>query len=295
MQFDQPASSVQPVVGDPRAWPTGERTFSPYGVSLRAGDLLQQTWQMWRDDAPRLLGITALPYGFMLVAAIGLVVAGAMMGFDPDHLENSGPFIGLVLGGGGGLLISAMLLLVAAAAGTFQAVEERLRGEHRADGVVGMLLLGVGSLGRLMGAYVVVGLAISVIAMPALAATAGAVAAESVPFGVLAFFLWMPTVIAWIYASLRLIAVGPAIVAEDVGVMAGVRRSLELTRGNVGDVFVASLVLGAVLLGVNMAMTVLGFIPLFGALVQFVSGIVIASVQSVFMFLLYAALRDRES
>jgi hypothetical protein len=293
MQFDQPVSPVQPVVGDHRAWPTGRQSFSPYGVSLQAGDLLQQTLQMWRDDALRLLGITALPYGFMLLAMIGLVAAGFAIGFDPDHLEDSGPFMGLVIGGGGGLLISAALLLVAAAAGTFQAVEERLRGEHRADGVVGMLLLGIGSLGRLMWAYVAVGLAMSCIAMPALALSFGAFATESVGLGVVAFLTWMPTVIACIYASLRLIAVGPAIVAEDLGVMAGIRRSLELTSGNVGDVFVASLAFGAVLLGVNMAMTVLGLIPLFGLFVQFGSGIVLGSAQSVFMFLVYAALRDR--
>jgi hypothetical protein len=47
-------------------------------------------------------------------------------------------------------------------------------------------------------------------------------------------------------------------------------------------------------MGVNMATSVLGIIPLFGAVVQLVSGIVMASVQAVFMFLLYAGLRDRE-
>lgn len=294
MQFDHPASPVQPVVGDHRAWPAGRRAFSPYGVSLRAGDLLQRTWQMWRDDALRLIGITALPYGFMFVAAIALVVAGFAMGFNPDHLEDSGPFMGLVIGGGGGLVISAALLLVAAAAGTFHAVEERLRGEHRADGVVGMLLLGVGSLMRLVGAYLVVSVGIAAITVPAGVASVAAVANESWSIGAVALLLWAPTIVTWIYASLRLIVAGPAIVAEDLGVMDGIQRSIALTRGNVGDVFVAGLVVGAVLMCVNMATSILGIIPLFGIFVQLVSGIVMASIQAVFMFLLYAALRDRE-
>jgi hypothetical protein len=294
MQFDQPASSVQPVVGDHRAWPTGERPFSPYGVSLRAGDLLSQTWRVWRDDAVRLTGITALPYGFMFLAAIGLVVAGVVMGFDPDHLEDSGPFMGLVIGGGGGLVISAALLLVAAAAGTFHAVEERLRGEHRADGVIGMLLLGVGSLARLMGAYIVVGAAMMALALPATVATGMAFAAESWGLGIGAMLLWMPTCIAWIYASLRLLVAGPAIVVEDLGVIDGIKRSLAMTRGHVVDIFVAGLVLWAVLFGVNMATTVISLVPIFGAMFQLVVGIVMASIQAVFMFLLYAGLRDRE-
>lgn len=294
MQFEEPVNPVQPVVGDHRAWPTGQRSFSPYGVSLRAGDLLQQTWQMWRDDVVRLTGITALPYGFMIIAAIGLVVVGAVMGFDPDHLEDSGPFMGLVIGGGGGLVISAALLLVAAAAGTFHAVEERLRGEHRADGVVGTLLLGVGSLMRLMGAYLVVGIVMTAMAIPATAATIGAIATESWGLGGVALLVWVPTFVAWIYASLRLVVAGPAIVAEDLGVVDGIKRSLALTSGQVLDVFVAGLVMWAVMFGVNMATSVLSIIPLFGAVVQLVFGIVMASIQAVFMFLLYAGLRDRE-
>jgi hypothetical protein len=294
MQFDQPASSIQPVVGDHRAWPTGRRTFSPYGVSLRAGELLSQTWQVWRDDAARLTGITALPYGFVFLAAIGLVVAGVVMGFDPDRLEESGPFMGLVIGGGGGLVISATLLLVAAAAGTFHAVEERLRGEPRADGVIGMLLLGIGSVGRLMGAYIFVGMVMVALAMPAITVSGLAIASESWGLGLGAMLLWMPTCIAWIYASLRLLVAGPAIVVEDLGVIDGIKRSLAMTRGNVVDIFVAGLVLWAVLFAVNMATSVISLIPILGAMFQLAISIVLGSIQAVFMFLLYAALRDRE-
>ncbi len=84
------------------------------------------------------------------------------------------------------------------------------------------------------------------------------------------------------------------IVALVIQATAVMITALAMTRGNVLDIFVAGLVLSAVLFGVSFATTVLSLIPIFGAMIQFVFGIVTASIQAVFMFLLYAGLRDRE-
>jgi hypothetical protein len=54
MQHIEPASSAQPFVGDRHAWPSsprGGQAFTPYGVSLQPGELLTQTWRVWRGDA----------------------------------------------------------------------------------------------------------------------------------------------------------------------------------------------------------------------------------------------------
>jgi hypothetical protein len=75
--------------------------------------------------------------------------------------------------------------------------------------------------------------------------------------------------------------------------MDGLRRGYELTRGSVTDVFLCMLVLGAVLMGINIATSIVGIIPLVGALVQLAAGVVIGAFQQVYIFLVYAALRDK--
>ncbi len=264
----------------------------PYGVSLRASDLLTRAWAAFREDAARLMGITALPYAFMVVALVGLIVAGVVMGFDIDKLDESGPLMGLAIGGGGGFVISAWLMMIAAQAGVFLVVEERLRGESRGLGTMGALLQGLGSLGRMVGAYTTIGVAMMAVCAPAALLAGVAIATESVAAGVAAFVLLMPSVIAIFYASMRMVVVGPAIVAEDLGVVAALKRSMDLTRGRVSDVFVAFLVLGAVLMGFNIVVSIVGIIPLVGAVVQIAASIVMGAVQCVFMFYVYAALRD---
>lgn len=291
----QPNQPVQPVVGDHLAWPSRKtQQFTPYGVSLQVGDLLTQLWTTWKSDAWRLIGITALPYGFMAVAMVGLVVAGVMMGFDPDHLDESGPLLGLVIGGGGGFLISSWLLMVAAMAGTWLVVEEKLRGEDKGAGVIGSLLNGLHGLGRLTGAYFLMGVLMTALMAPALAALGGAVALESWALGGVAMLLMLPTFLAVMFVSLRLMPLGPVLVAEDVGVIDAFKRSLELTRGNFGDIFVAAIAFFGVMMAVNMGVTVIGLIPLVGVVVQLAFGIVMGSIQAVFMFMLYAGLRDRQ-
>lgn len=296
MQPHQPHQPIQPVVGDPSAWPARPAPqFSPYGVSINAGDLLGRTWSAWRGDALRLTLITGLPYGFLILGVIGVVVAGVVMGFNLDRVEEGGAFLGLLIGGGGGLMVSAWLLMVAAMAGTWMVVEERLRGEDRSAGAFSALLGGLHALGRLTVAYLIVGVAMTIVMAPALALSAGAVVAESWAMGGGALLLWCPTLIAIFIATLRLVAAGPAIVAEDLGAIAGLRRSMELTRGHVvADVFVACLAFGGVLMAVNMMVSILGLITIVGMFVQLAFGVVLGSVQATFLFLLYAGLRDRQ-
>jgi len=295
MQSNEPSQSVQPIIGDHRAWTARTRaSHVPYGVSLNAGELLTRSWTMWKDDAARLTGITAIPYALMM----GLVVIGAVgavvSGFDVDHLEDSGPFIGLAIGGGIGFFISVMLLFVAAAAGSFLVVEERLRGESKGLTAVGAILAGLSSLGRLMAAYLVVGGGMTVLMAPVAALGFYAMYAESFAAGGAAVALLFPVCIVAFVASLRLFAAGPIVVVEDVGAIEGLRRSWAMTRGNFGDIFVAFLVFGAIMMGINIGTSILGIIPIVGMFVQLAAGVVMGSLQSVYMFLMYAALRDKQ-
>ncbi len=291
-----PSQPVQSVVGDPRAWPQAPTLpDTPYGVPLQASELLRRTFEVWRDDAVRLGLLTALPYAFVVVAAaagvVGYGVADAHL-FNSSLLQSFGPLQAALVGVLGGLFITSALFFVAAYAGGFLVVDERLRGESRSSGPLGALLAGLPHLGRLLVAYVVVGVAMAMCMVPAAACTAVAVPAESWPLGLGAAALAFLGVAGVCFVGLRLVAAGPALVAENLGPFAALQRSLDLTRGRVGDIFVACDVFFVVLFGLNAATTVLTILPLLGVLVQVLVGVALASLQTVFLFVLYAALRD---
>jgi hypothetical protein len=299
MQHTEPASSAQPFVGDRHAWPSsprGGQAFTPYGVSLQPGELLTQTWRVWRGDAWRLTGVTALPYGLALVAAIVFVAALVSM-VDVsalDQLSLSGPLLGLLVGGGGGLMITAGLLFIAATAGIYHATEECLRQEKRTEGVMGTLLLGLSSLFRIIVAYCVMGAILSIVVAPAVGVGTWAVSSESWALGAAAVVLGCVSAVVGIFISMRFLLAGPVIVAEDVGAFAGLQRSYELTRGRFIDLFVAVLAMGAVVFGVNVVTSAIVIVPVVGLIGQLVISVILASMQSVFMFLVYAGARDLE-
>jgi hypothetical protein len=89
--------------------------------------------------------------------------------------------------------------------------------------------------------------------------------------------------------------VGPALVLEQVAPFRACSRSIELTRGNLRDTFLACFCFFGVLGVINVATTAVGMSPLLDAIVQLVVGVVLASLQAVFVACLYAALRDREA
>jgi hypothetical protein len=264
---------------------------APFGVALDPSEILRRTFTLWRDDAVRLGLVTALPYVTFALAVVA-AVAAAVGGVTFDHF---GALQAAVVGTAGGLLVAGLLFLVASYGGAFVVIEERLRGEGRSTGAVGALLSGLPFLGRLVGVY---GLGLAggtALLAPACVFGGLALADDSVALGLLAFFLGMAGVVSLAYGILRLIAVGPVIVAEDVGVTAAIARSLALTRGRVGHVLLACVVFVVVLFAVNTATAVVGLLPLFGMLVQFVVTVALGSLQTVFLFVLYAALVDREA
>lgn len=301
MSHNEPASSAQPIVGDHRAWPSNEKTsrsFTPYGVSLQPGELLTQAWQVWRSDAWRFVGVTALPYAVAVAAAVVLLVSMAVAVGDIANLHDlalSGPLFGLIVGGGGGLLITASLLIIAATAGTYHATDECLRQEKRTDGVVGTLLLGLSSLVRLVGLYVVSSITVVVLVAPAVGALMWAISTESWAVGGLGVALGVASLVAVVVLGMRFfLLAGPVIVAEDVGVVAALRRSAELSRGRVVDLFLGCLVMGAVVFALNTVSSVLVILPIVGLVGQLAITIVTSSLQGVFLFLLYAGARDLE-
>ncbi|MBM4280287.1 MAG: hypothetical protein FJ137_05860 [Deltaproteobacteria bacterium] len=287
-----PSQPIQPVAGDPRAWPASRKPARPpFGVALDPSDILRRTFALWREDAVHLGLVTALPYvtfALAVVAAVGAAVSVTDFG-ELGALQLA------AVGVGGGLLLAGALFLVASYGGAFLVVEERLRGEPRSTGAVGALLSGLPFLRRLSVVYLLGVAGGTTLLAPALASGGLAVAQNSVALGLLGLFLGVVGLVAAAYGVLRLLVVGPVIVAEDVGVSAAIARSLDLTRGRVGHVLLVCVVFVAVLFVVNSAMAIVSLVPLLGLLAQCVGTIAVGSLQTVFLFVLYAALVDREA
>jgi hypothetical protein len=292
----QPIQPVQPVVGDHRSWPAGPaKPHVPFDVPLHPSELLSRTFDLWRDDAFRLTSLTALPYAFVTVVAVAVAVGAVAIESVSRQVDMSTPAMAALVGLGGGLCLTAALMFLAASAGTFLIVEEKLRRESNASGAMGALLSGMPHLLRLGVAYLMVCLTVGAPLLPAIIGTVAAVSVQTVTFAMSAIGLWVVGGVLATFLAVRLAAVGPALVLEQVGPFRAFARSIELTRGNFRDAFLACFCFFSVLGFINMATTVVGMIPLLGAIVQLVVGVVLASLQSVFVALLYAALRDREA
>ncbi len=287
MQPNQPISSLG---GEPSTWPSRAAQYHPFGVHFEAGSLISRTMSVWSADLGRLIAVNGLPYLLMVVLGIVAGIAGWTLSSGGDDDAMLVPLIA----GGVGYCIVCALLYVAGQVGSFIVVEESVRGEPRSIGVVAAIAAGLSSMPAMIGIYAVVLVVCASISLPLVATISIAAATESWGVGGAAVLLAFPTIVAIGYASLRLFAVAPAAaVIEELGPIASMRRSLELTRGNTVDLFVAALVFGAVIFGLNMVVGILGLIPLFGLLVQLAAMVVFGSLQSVWMFLAYAGLRDR--
>jgi hypothetical protein len=101
---------------------------------------------------------------------------------------------------------------------------------------------------RLIGIMIAVGAVVGVVGGLILAGlgAAGAVATGSqIAMGVMVvifvFGLYITALAAMIYLALRYAVAIPALVLEDLGVLASIRRSVQLTRGRRGHVFIALL------------------------------------------------------
>jgi hypothetical protein len=292
----QPVQTFRPVMKDGRARPIGTgRLAAPYGVSVEPLEVLRRTFNAWHDDALRLGLLVALPYMVIFAAGVAGAIAFGLAEANVlgrDFLRTFGLAQATALGVAGGVFLTCVLLFVAASAGGVLIVDERLRGEERSSGAFGALLAGLQYLGRMLVCTLSVGGLILTLLLPAIACGAAAAVLESWPIGLGALMLALLGGGGAVFVALRLLVAGAALVIEDLGPVAALQRSVELTRGRMGDVFAASALMFVVVFAINMGTALLGLIPIVGALVQIVSGIIVGSLQSVFLVVLYAGLRD---
>lgn len=220
---------------------------------LSLGEILDRTFTLYRNYFWVFVGIMAIP------ASFGIPVNYLLLSFQGRTLFGArapaAPSPGLILGLLGGMSAFAILYLLAhsiALAAVTHAVSEAYLGRRstvrdsylsirgkfwRLMGVI--LNIGV----RILGILVVVFIAIAVVggALIAAAAASGGQAVAAAAVGLLVVVVYILGLAAIVYLALRYAVSIPALMLEDLAILATIRRSVQLTRGRRGHIFIAFL------------------------------------------------------
>ncbi|HTR48161.1 MAG TPA: hypothetical protein VMM16_12320 [Verrucomicrobiae bacterium] len=226
---------------------------------LSLGELLDRTFRLYRSHFWLFVGIMAIPAAFWLpfnVLILGF--QGSMMSSSlaapdqPPTLPNVGLIAGMIAGGLALLFVAAIVYSIAVAAAS-SAVSEvylgrsitvrgsytRLRGRFwKLMGIVGNILLRVVGLmavvmGVLVGGVFGIGLLFSGgRGNPIFAAF----------LAIIILIAYVGGLVLCVYLWLRYAVSIPVLMIENPGVLATIRRSVFLTRGRRGQIFLTLLV-----------------------------------------------------
>jgi MFS family permease len=210
---------------------------------LSMGELLDRSFSIYRRRPTLFLGIMAVPTVFAL--GLGLVVTLMTVGrpgfngqpFDPNQLPSPSLIAGLAVGYvvftvlyGAAYLLS--LGATAAAVSSLYLDRETTIGDayRHVHGMTGRLML----LGLLLSLrMLLVGLVVAALVV----AAAAAMAVSPVVGGLLmvvAFICFVAAFVLMIFLMLRYSLAVPALVLEQSRASAAIKRSIALTRGNLG-------------------------------------------------------------
>jgi hypothetical protein len=228
---------------------------------LSLGELLDRTFTLYRNHFWLFVGIMAIP------AALGVPVSYIFSRLylssftDPNLFASPTPQFGRIwafLGIAAAISIVASILYSIVAAAVTVAVSEAYLG--RSSTVVASYKSALGKVWRLLAVALnviirLIGIAIAVSVVLGVAGAiliVGATAAVSAVAGaarpaaaifivVLVVAVYGAIIAAMVYLALRYAVAIPALMLEDLGVLASIRRSVQLTKGRRGQVFVALL------------------------------------------------------
>jgi hypothetical protein len=220
---------------------------------LSLGELLDRTFTLYRNHFWVFVGIMAVPASFGIpVSYVSLAFQGTTFSAGKTPLT---PAPSLILGYLAGFFAFAILLILVhsiALAAVTHAVSEAYLGRRstvrdsyrsihgkfwRLMGVIFNVALRL--FGLLMLVFVVIA-GIGALLIGALAPARGqaVVAAAATLLVLLIYILGLA---AFVYLALRYAVSIPALMIENLGVLATVRRSVQLTRGRRGQIFIAFL------------------------------------------------------
>jgi len=183
---------------------------------MTLGEVLDRTFTLYRENFLLFAGITALPYLLMLVFRFGvlLIERGKIAGTTPN-LASPGMVGGILLGAVGGAFLLLLMTGIAHAA-TITAVSDLYLGRPTSVR---------DAYSRAKGSILTV---IAILVMSGLATLVG--------------FLLL--IIPGIYLACRLAISVPVAIVEKESPVASMERSMELTKGYAGQMFLLLLLVG---------------------------------------------------
>jgi hypothetical protein len=177
---------------------------------MTLGEVLDRTFTLYRENFLLFVGIVALPNLLTLLFNFGVLLfqRNAPVTGTTPHLPSSGAIGGIVLGGVTGMLLLLLAVGIAHAA-TVSAVSDLYLGRDTSVS---------DAYGRAKGSILIV---IAILLMSGLATVVGLI------------FLIVPG----IYLACRLAVSVPVAIVEQQSPVASMERSMELTKGFAGQMF----------------------------------------------------------
>lgn len=220
---------------------------------LSLGELLDRTFTIYRSHFWVFVGIMAVPAAFAIpVNYLVLSFQGTMMSATntprvPSPTLIFGVFAGLIVYAGFLLLVQSIALAAVthAISEAYLGRNATVRDSYRSLKGKFWRLIGVDAniILRLAGIFLLV--VFVVVVIPLIAITLipgfGGQQAVSVVIGILTLLLYLFAFAACGYLALRYALSIPALMIENLGILPTIRRSVQLTRGRRGHIFIAFL------------------------------------------------------
>jgi hypothetical protein len=281
---------------------------------MSLGEVLDRTFNLYKNHFWLFAGITALPFSLLLIAQVAVAAVSSVAAKTPA--THTAPFsagaVGGMVGGGALVLILYFVMIGAAHAATVFAVSDlylsrpvSVRGSFTR---VGWKVFRVLAVFLLLGLMMVVGVVVI--------AVFGFVFPTAILKGIgwlsLILVIGIPVAVLILMANLmcRVAVSIPAAMLEDLGAVRALERSAYLTKGHVLQIFVifllmlvatyvAILVLQMPLLILMMASVTAHKTPSFGLqvlqqLAAFVSQVLVGPIGTIAFSLMYYNLRVRK-
>ena len=226
---------------------------------LSLGELLDRTFRLYRNHFALFIGIMAIPAAFWLPFNVLLLTyQGSMMSAAarapgrPPTLPTPGEMAGLLSGMLVVIILSGLVYSIAVAAASSAVADVYL---GRPATVRGSYAKIQGRFWRLIGVLSSILLRMMGLMMSVLFVFVGGVAGLGLLFGggrgnpifalflaVGLFFAYLAGLAFCVYFWLRYAVSVPVLMVENLGVFATIRRSIFLTRGRRGHIFLAVLI-----------------------------------------------------
>jgi len=269
---------------------------------MSLGEVLDRTFNLYKNNFLLFAGITALPFFLVLLAEVGAAGFAAMKGAVPQAAPMSRGALGSAIGGGAFVLILYFLMIGAAHAATVFAVSDlylsrpaSIRGSFAR---VGWKALRVLLIFFFIG--LVVGGGFFIVFM--LGAFLGSSAV--IALGMLA--LIVPAIILVCRTAVAI----PTAMLEDAGAVRAIERSMQLTKGHALQLFiifvlvvtvtyVGILLFQAPVMALIVASVAAQKTPSFGLqvlqhLAEFISQVMVGPIGTIAFSLMYYNLRVRK-